>query len=137
MIPVIIILSIVAVFLAVILIRAALFVPKDDPRPSAGAVEFDREAAEAALVRCRTVSYADRSLEDDGEFEKLIALLPADEHIPQARDLRLSGALIQLIVFSLEIPDHVYRLHFIDHTIKIAHSCNYVKTNRKIPGDFC
>ena len=76
---VIIILAIAAVFLAVILILAALFVPKDEPRPSAEAVDFGREAAEsalAALVRCRTVSCADRSLEDDGEFEKLIALLP-------------------------------------------------------------
>ena len=79
MIAVIIILTIVAVFLAIILIRAALFVPKDEPQPSVEAVEFDREAAEtalAALVRCRTVSYADHSLEDNGEFEKLIALLP-------------------------------------------------------------
>ena len=76
---VIIVLTIVAVFLAIILIRAALFVPKDGPQPSAEAGEFDREAAEAALaalVRCRTVSYADHSLEDDGEFKKLIALLP-------------------------------------------------------------
>ena len=76
---VIIILAIAAVFLAVILIRAALFVPKDRPQSSAEAVEFDREAAQAALaalVRCKTVSYADHSLEDDGEFEKLIALLP-------------------------------------------------------------
>ena len=79
MIAVIIILALAAVFLAIILTRAALFVPKDEPRPSAEAVEFDRKAAEsalAALVRCRTVSYADRSLEDDGEFEKLISLLP-------------------------------------------------------------
>ena len=76
---VIIILAIAAVFLAVILIRATLFVPKDRPQSSAEAVEFDREAAQAALaalVRCKTVSYADHSLEDDGEFEKLIALLP-------------------------------------------------------------
>ena len=76
---VIIILAIAAVFLAVILIRATLFVPKDRPQSSAEAVEFDRETAQAALaalVRCKTVSYADQSLEDDGEFEKLIALLP-------------------------------------------------------------
>ena len=40
---------------------------------------FDRDAAVAALgalVRCRTVSYTDHSLEDEGEFEKLLALLP-------------------------------------------------------------
>ena len=89
---VIIILAIAAVFLAVILIRAALFVPKEEPRPSAEAVEFDREAAVAALaalVRCRTVSYADHSLEDDGEFEKLIALLPGlYPHVMKACPMR-------------------------------------------------
>ena len=79
MIAVYIILALLAAYFAVILIRAAAFVPKDAPQSSAEAVEFDREAAEralAALVRCATVSYTDPSLEDDGEFEKLIALLP-------------------------------------------------------------
>ena len=74
-----VILTIAAVFLAVILFRAVLFLPRDEPQQSAKPVTFDREAAVnalAALVRCRTVSYADPSLEDDGEFEKLIALLP-------------------------------------------------------------
>lgn len=79
MIAVYIILAIIVVFLAVILIRAALFVPKEEPGQTVPAVEFDRKAAEnalAALVQCKTVSYADHSLEDDGEFEKLIGLLP-------------------------------------------------------------
>ena len=79
MIPVMIIVAVVAVFLTIILIRAALFVPKDEPQPSAEAVDFDRKAAQAALaalVRCRTVSNADHALEDDREFETLIALLP-------------------------------------------------------------
>ena len=79
MIAVTIILAVIAVLLAVILLRAAAFVPRDEPQPPAGPVEFDREAAVdalAALVRCKTVSYADHALEDDGEFEKLIALLP-------------------------------------------------------------
>ena len=74
-----IILALTAVVLAVILIRAALFVPRDGPQPSVDAAEFDREAAQAAqaaLVRCKTVSCADPSLEDDGEFAKLTALLP-------------------------------------------------------------
>ena len=79
MIAVTILLAAAAVFLAIILLRAAAFLPKDEPRPDVEPVEFDREAAVnalAALVRCRTVSYADHSLEDDAEFEKLIALLP-------------------------------------------------------------
>lgn len=73
------ILALVLVFLVVILVRASLFVSGEMLRQPSEAVEFDREAAErslAALIRCRTVSYADHSLEDDGEFEKLISLLP-------------------------------------------------------------
>ena len=42
-------------------------------------ISFDNDAAVqslAALVRCKTVSNRDAALEDDAEFEKLIALLP-------------------------------------------------------------
>lgn len=72
-------LGLVAVFLAVILIRAALFRPKSQPATGVAAVSFDKDAAVSALaslIRCKTVSYNDPSLEDDGEFEKLIASLP-------------------------------------------------------------
>lgn len=74
-----IILAAIVVFLAVILIRAAMFKPKDNVKAEYEPVEFDRDAAVnalAELVRCRTVSYDDRTLEDDAEFEKLIAKLP-------------------------------------------------------------
>ncbi len=70
-----IILGLVVLFLAVILIRAAMFKPKPQPEASGETVDFDREAAVSALqalVRCKTVSNVDRSLEDDAEFEKLI-----------------------------------------------------------------
>lgn len=73
------ILALIALFLAVILIRAARFVPRDEPAAPAEPVEFDGAAAERALaelVRCRTVSNADHTLEDEAEFEKLIGLLP-------------------------------------------------------------
>ncbi len=67
------------VFLAIVLIRAARFRPKAET-PTVDAPEnFDRNRATEclqALVRCKTVSYRDPSLEDDAEFEKLIALLP-------------------------------------------------------------
>ena len=79
MIAVYIISAIIVLFLAVLLIRAASFRPKKEVPPAAQTVDFDREAATkalAALVRCKTVSYADHALEDDAEFEKLIALLP-------------------------------------------------------------
>ena len=73
------ILGLLIVFLAVIVIRAAMFKPKPQPAVSGEAVSFNQEAAVRnlrELVRCRTVSYNDPALEDDGEFQKLIALLP-------------------------------------------------------------
>ena len=72
-------LGLLALFLAVILIRAAMFKPKPQAPVSQEPVSFDKDAAVRSLrelVRCRTVSYDDPTLEDDGEFEKLIALLP-------------------------------------------------------------
>ena len=74
-----IILGMIAVFLAVVLIRTANFKPKPQPEISQEEVSFDKEGAVsslAELVKCKTVSYSDHSLEDDAEFEKLIAKLP-------------------------------------------------------------
>jgi len=74
-----VLLGLLAAFLAVILIRAALFRPRRQPETAAEAVEFDQDApveALAELIRCKTVSYNDPALEDNGEFEKLISLLP-------------------------------------------------------------
>lgn len=74
-----IILGAAGLFVGVILIRALLFRPKASRQNSEETVDFNRDGAVdalARLVRCKTVSYNDRSLEDDGEFEKLIALLP-------------------------------------------------------------
>ena len=67
------------IFLAVILLRAACFKPKAQPEISDEAVSFDAERAAdtlCKLVRCKTVSYRDHLLEDNAEFEKLIAMLP-------------------------------------------------------------
>ena len=74
-----ILLGILVVFLAVLVIRALMFNPKPQPVQEAEAVDFDKDAAVSALqqlVRCKTVSNVDHSLENDAEFEKLIALLP-------------------------------------------------------------
>ena len=74
-----IIAGVIAAFLGVILLRAAMFRPKEQPVAPVEAVDFDREAAVSALqtlIRCKTISYNDPALEDDGEFEKLIAALP-------------------------------------------------------------
>ncbi|MBR3301325.1 MAG: M20/M25/M40 family metallo-hydrolase [Firmicutes bacterium] len=75
-----IILAIVVIFLAVLFIRTAAFKPAPQPPEEFADVEFDKgKAAEclAQLVKCKTVSYVDHSLEDDAEFEKLIGLLPS------------------------------------------------------------
>ena len=66
-------------FIAVIAVRTVRFTPKPQPEVSDETFPFNRDAAVdalAQLVRCKTVSYNDHSLEDDGEFEKLISLLP-------------------------------------------------------------
>ena len=72
-------LAALAALIALMLIRTARFTPPAAEALPAEDVSFDEDAAVRALgelVRCRTVSYADHSLEDEGEFEKLIALLP-------------------------------------------------------------
>ena len=73
------ILFLIALFAAVIAVRTARFTPKPQPAVSEETFGFDKAAAVdalAQLVRCKTVSYNDKALEDDGEFEKLIGLLP-------------------------------------------------------------
>ena len=63
-----IIAGLVAAFLAVILLRAAMFTPKPQPETDDTPVTFDRDGAVSALqqlVRCKTVSYNDSALEDD------------------------------------------------------------------------
>jgi len=74
-----IILTLLALLLSVLLIRTLLFRPKAQKPLSDEAVSFDQDAAVQALqqlVQCKTVSYNDHALEDDGEFKKLIRLLP-------------------------------------------------------------
>jgi len=74
-----ILLAAFVVFVAVIAVRTASFKPKAQPELKKEDVCFDHDAAVEALtelVRCKTVSYNDHSLEDDAEFDKLISLLP-------------------------------------------------------------
>ncbi len=71
--------GVIVLFLAIILIRAAMFRPKAQPKVLKNAESFDSDRAVenlCRLVRCKTVSYRDHSLEDDAEFEKLISILP-------------------------------------------------------------
>lgn len=72
-------LAALAALILVVLLRTAAFKPKAQPAETPEALDFDGQAAIDALgrlVRCKTVSYYDKAQEDDGEFEKLIALLP-------------------------------------------------------------
>lgn len=73
------ILAVLAAFIAVVAVRTIRFRPKPQPEVTKEEIVFDRDAAVdslAQLVRCKTVSYNDHSLEDEGEFQKLISLLP-------------------------------------------------------------
>ena len=72
-------LGLFGLFLAAILLRAAFFRPKAQPEKPYEEIDFDRQASINALqklVQCKTVSNVDPTLEDNGEFEKLIAMLP-------------------------------------------------------------
>lgn len=73
-----IILGILVVFLAVLLVRAAAFKPKETFRASGGEVSLDKDKIVqdmAEMIRCKTVSYNDKSLIDYSEFEKFRQLL--------------------------------------------------------------
>ena len=74
-----ILLAALLMFAAVIVVRTLRFTPPALEESVPQAVHYDEQAAIdalAKLVRCKTVSYGDHSLEDDAEFEKLVALLP-------------------------------------------------------------
>lgn len=71
--------AIIAVLLFVIIIRTLSFKPCDSVKVIEEEVRFEEQKAVEGLrelVRCKTISYKDSSLEDNEEFEKLIAKLP-------------------------------------------------------------
>ena len=66
-------------FVAVLLLRAISFKPEAQSPVSAPEETFDGDKAVRdlqALIRCKTVSYRDKALEDEKEFARLEALLP-------------------------------------------------------------
>ncbi len=74
-----IIVGLLVLLIAVVLIRTAMFRPSENVAVQSTEELFDGDKAIEnlrALVRCRTISYTDSSLEDNDEFEKLINLLP-------------------------------------------------------------
>ncbi len=71
--------AVVILFFAIIIIRALAFKPKKIEKLQADPVEFDGDKAVEclqSLIRCKTISYRDKSLENNEEFEKLLSLLP-------------------------------------------------------------
>ncbi|MBO7218130.1 MAG: hypothetical protein J6V50_05460, partial [Clostridia bacterium] len=67
------------IFLGVLLCRAAAFRPKDNVKVISEAEDFDKEITVSRLqklIRFKTVSYRDASLEDEKEFRGLLDSLP-------------------------------------------------------------
>ena len=74
-----ILLAALVVFVAVLLLRALSFKPEAQSPVSASEEVLDGDKAVRdlqALIRCKTVSYRDKALEDEKEFARLEALLP-------------------------------------------------------------
>lgn len=73
-----IVLALLVLFIAVLAVRAVGFVPGAAQTPPPMAVAIDEDAATAhmqAFIQCPTVSYDDRSKEDEAAFEAFPALL--------------------------------------------------------------
>ncbi len=73
------ILAALAVFVVVVAVRTAVFRPKTQQSVEPREIPLDKDGCIRALqelVKCKTVSHDDHSLEDDAEFEKLVGLLP-------------------------------------------------------------
>ena len=64
--------ALLVAFLLVVLIRTLLFVPKKKDITEVAPVFVNSEKAAGDLsemIKCKTVSHADPSLDDEGEFE--------------------------------------------------------------------
>ena len=73
------VIALIACLIAVVIIRTLMFKPNNRISIDQSEISFDRDGAIErlrALVRCKTVSNCDPALEDDAEFDKLIAMLP-------------------------------------------------------------
>ena len=73
------ILILLIAFIGVVIDRTIKFKPSEIEARKTENIKFDSKTAISnlqALVKCKTVSYFDHSLEDDREFNKLIKLLP-------------------------------------------------------------
>ena len=79
MIALYVVLGIVALFFAIVIGRTLAFKPKEEVEPDLSCVEIDKERAVKnlqTLVKFKTVSHRDSSLEIEEEFQGLINTLP-------------------------------------------------------------
>ena len=73
------ILCLLVVFICVVLVRTAMFKPKQIEKRNIEDIEYDENKVIKnlqKLVKCKTVSHFDHSLEDNKEFDKLVKMLP-------------------------------------------------------------
>ena len=73
------ILGVIVALILIILIRTLRFKPCDEVREAPAPVSFNGDKAVSDLsemVKCKTVSHLDKSLDDEAEFEKFKSLLP-------------------------------------------------------------
>ena len=71
--------AVIVLFIAVILIRAIMFKPKKAETKTVSPVYVNGEKAThdlGEMIKCKTISHADKSLDDVSEFEKFEKLLP-------------------------------------------------------------
>lgn len=106
-----IVLGLIALWLAVVLIRTLLFRPRPQSTVPEVPVSVDTEKVTADLrdmIRCKTVSYRDHSLEDAAEFDRFRGLL--EERFPRIhsaatlRHIGRNGLLYHLKGQSAEKP---------------------------------
>ena len=77
-----ILLALVLLFLAVLLIRTALFRPKDEkaPEPEQTGIDYDKAAEHLArMVRVKTVSSREKASVDEAEFDPIDKLVPIQQ----------------------------------------------------------
>jgi len=73
------VLSALIAFIAVIVIRTLRFVPKEPKREDPAPIDYNGDKVISDLsemIKCRTVSNIDSSLDDESQFERFKALLP-------------------------------------------------------------
>ena len=113
------VLALILIFIGYLLFNALRFRPKKEKKREAKQIVFDKEAAVSnlrELVKCKTVSYYDSSLEDNKEFNKLIRTLPKlYPHVAEKLELKKfkgNRALLYCWKGKEEGPASVYMAHF-------------------------